>query len=288
MKRLCADPALIIRDFTASDAAALAAAERAQGWNDTTPKHLARIADRDAGRCLILAAEYSGEPVGYVSVYTNPDSDPFAGTGWCEIVDFNVIEKFRRRGIGTRLLDAAEATAAEYAPGVYLGVGLHSGYGSAQRMYFRRGYRPDGSGAWYGNSPAEPYKSYPLDDDLIIYLSKSLPRVHRMKLKPSPFAKILFGSKTIELRLNDEKRRRINIGDTLIFTDTETRAELAAEVTALHPFADFTELYSALPPEKFGYSAEAAGSAKPSDMDSYYSPEQQRLCGVLGIGIKLK
>ena len=76
MKRLCADPALILRDFTASDAAALAAAERAQGWNDTTAKHLARIADRDAGRCLILTADYSGEPVGYVSVYTSPDSGP--------------------------------------------------------------------------------------------------------------------------------------------------------------------------------------------------------------------
>ena len=288
MKRLCADPALILRDFTASDAAALAAAERAQGWNDTTAKHLARIADRDAGRCLILAAEYSGEPVGYVSVYTSPDSGPLAKAGWCEIVDFNVIEKFRRMGIGTRLLDVAETAAAEYAPGVYLGVGLHSGYGSAQRMYFRRGYLPDGSGAWYGNSPAEPYKSYPLDDDLIIYLSKPLPRVHRMKLNPSPFAQILSGSKTIELRLNDEKRRRINIGDTLIFTDTETRAELAAEVTALHPFAGFAELYSSLSPEKFGYSAEAAGSAKPSDMDSYYSPEQQRKYGVLGIGIRLK
>lgn len=42
--------------------------------------------------------------------------------------------------------DIAEQIAATYADIVYLGVGLHSGYGNAQRMYGKRGYVPDGSG----------------------------------------------------------------------------------------------------------------------------------------------
>lgn len=46
-------------------------------------------------------------------------------------------------------MDIAEEIAATYADTVYLGVGLHSGYGSAQRMYVKRGYIPDGSGVWY-------------------------------------------------------------------------------------------------------------------------------------------
>ena len=69
--------------------------------------------------------------------------------GYPEIVDFGVLEKYRRNGIGSRMMEIAEKTAAKYADAVYLGVGLHNGYGSAQRMYIKRGYIPDGSGVWY-------------------------------------------------------------------------------------------------------------------------------------------
>ncbi|WP_417419328.1 hypothetical protein [Hominenteromicrobium sp.] len=44
---------------------------------------------------------------------------------------------------------SVEALAAETSDTVCLGVGLHSGYGAAQRMYVLRGYVPDGSGVWY-------------------------------------------------------------------------------------------------------------------------------------------
>ena len=40
---------------------------------------------------------------------------------------------------------------------------------------------------------------------------------HKMNMNPSPFEKIRNGTKTIELRLYDEKRRKIEIGDTIIF-----------------------------------------------------------------------
>ena len=49
------------------------------------------------------------------------------GKGYPEIVDFNVLEKFRNKGVGTKLMDIAEQIAAEYSDTVYLGVGLHSG-----------------------------------------------------------------------------------------------------------------------------------------------------------------
>jgi len=69
---------------------------------------------------------------------------------------------------------AAEQIAAEYADTVYLGVGLHSGYGSAQRMYVKRGYIPDGSGVWYGDKICPPYAECKNDDELNLYLSKKL------------------------------------------------------------------------------------------------------------------
>ncbi|MBQ1852397.1 MAG: ASCH domain-containing protein, partial [Lachnospiraceae bacterium] len=38
-----------------------------------------------------------------------------------------------------------------------------------------------------------------------------------MQLQPEPFDLIKSGAKTIELRLYDEKRRKIRIGDEIVF-----------------------------------------------------------------------
>ena len=63
--------------------------------------------------------------------------------------------RFQRRGIGSRLLEAAEKAAASSGSAVTLGVGLHSGYGPAQRLYVKRGYIPDGSGVWFRDQPLD-------------------------------------------------------------------------------------------------------------------------------------
>lgn len=78
------------------------------------------------------------------------------------------------RGVGSKLMDLAEQIAAQYAEVVYLGVGLHRGYGSAQRMYVKRGYLPDGTGVWYGDEVCEQNGVYCNDDSLALYLSKKL------------------------------------------------------------------------------------------------------------------
>lgn len=109
---------------------------------------------------------------------------------------------------------------------------------------------------------------------------------HTLNLKPQPFEMIRSGRKTIELRLWDEKRSQIGVGDTLVFvhTDDPTRT-LAARVTALHRFPDFAALYAALPLDKCGYLPEEIPSASPADMNAYYSVEKQALYGVVGIEI---
>jgi ribosomal protein S18 acetylase RimI-like enzyme len=73
-------------------------------------------------------------------------------------------------------MDAAEKTASEFSDIVALSAGLHSGYGAAQRIYVKRGYIPDGSGAWYKGKPHPQYAPCVLDDDLLIYMSKRLER----------------------------------------------------------------------------------------------------------------
>lgn len=165
---------ILIRSIEESDAKIITEEERAQGWDQTEEKYWMRIRDHANGKAIALVAEYQGNVAGYINVYPNCEAGPFGGKGYCEIVDFGVLEKFRCRGIGTKLMDVAEKIASTYADTVYLAVGLYASYGAAQRMYVKRGYIPDGSGVWYGDQPAVPYELYRNDDDLNLYFSKNL------------------------------------------------------------------------------------------------------------------
>ena len=165
---------LTIRSMEYEDAQAITDAEIEQGWDASIEKYQKRLEDQRLGKAISLVAEYSGKPVGYINVYPDSASGAFGGKGYPEIVDFGVLEKYRKQGIGTALMDTAENIAMAYADIVYLGVGLHSGYGSAQRMYVKRGYIPDGSGVWYYDKICKPYEECKNDDDLVLYLSKKL------------------------------------------------------------------------------------------------------------------
>ena len=165
------DNELIIRNMEEADARVFTDEEIAQGWHTDISKYLARLQDQSAGKCVSLTAVYQGQLAGYVSVYITGLSGAFSGKGLPEIVDFGVLEKYQRKGIGGRLMDTAEEIAGKYADTVWLGVGLHSGYGSAQRMYVKRGYIPDGTGVWYRNKPCAQYETdIANDDDLVLFL----------------------------------------------------------------------------------------------------------------------
>ena len=112
--------------------------------------------------------------------------------------------------------------------------------------------------------------------------------IHQMNLHAAPFDMIARGIKTIELRLYDEKRRRIAVGDEIVFTHSKKSARtLRCRVVALHIFPSFAELYNALPLLKCGYTEDDINTADPADMDLYYSKEQQAANGVVGIEIEL-
>lgn len=165
---------ILIRNMRQSDAQIITNKEIAQGWNANVEKYEMRLRHQFEGKAISLVAEYYGNIAGYINVYPNSEWGAFANQGYPEIIDFGVLEKYRRNGVGSKLMDIAEQIASEYADIVYLGVGLHSGYGSAQRMYVKRGYIPDGTGVWYGDKVCEPYANCCNDDDLILYFSKKL------------------------------------------------------------------------------------------------------------------
>lgn len=111
---------------------------------------------------------------------------------------------------------------------------------------------------------------------------------HYMNLMGAPFEMIKLGQKTIELRLNDEKRQLISISDEIEFTNIDDISQkLLVKVINIFKYKSFNDLYEALPLAKCGYTLDEIDRAKASDMDVYYTKEQQTKYGVLGIEIKL-
>ena len=107
-----------------------------------------------------------------------------------------------------------------------------------------------------------------------------------MKLYQSPFDKISNGSKTIELRLNDEKRQKINVGDIIEFHNYNDDSKIIkTKVKALHKYSDFYQLYSNFDKVSMGYNQDEI--ANPADMEEYYSKENIKKYGALGIEIEL-
>ena len=126
------------------------------------------------GERLVLAAFTDGEFAGHITVLWQADYPPFAKQEIPLIQDLNVLPKFRRRRIATALVDRAEKQIRKRSKVVGIGVGMYADYGPAQRMYALRGYVPDGRGLSHLNKPVTPGKNVPVDDDLVLYMTKKL------------------------------------------------------------------------------------------------------------------
>lgn len=108
---------------------------------------------------------------------------------------------------------------------------------------------------------------------------------HRMNLWNSSFLSIKSGIKTVEMRLNDEKRSLVRGGDTIIFTNFSTKEELTVKVIKSIVYKDFFELYKHYNKLEIGYSEDEI--ADPADMYQYYSKEKIDQYGALAIEIEI-
>jgi GNAT superfamily N-acetyltransferase len=164
----------VIRSMDESDPETLSAAFSAIGWHKPTALFQRYLAEQERGQRLAFVAECRGDFAGYVTLVWVSDYGPFAERQVPEISDLNVLPVRRRQGIGNALLDCAECAASTRSNMVGLGVGLHSDYGAAQRIYVRRGYLPDGRGIMYNNQPVQPWATIRIDDDATLMLLRLL------------------------------------------------------------------------------------------------------------------
>ena len=166
MKTTCS-----IRKMQESDIKDLSRGFISQGWPSREEILTRYFKEQESGEREVLVAEIDGAVAGYVTILPSAKHGPFAEV-YPELSDFNVFEPFQNQGIGNQLLEEAEKRVKFVSSKVTLGVGLHLGYGPAQRLYIRRGYIPDGSGVWYRNQPLEMNTTIQNNDDLVLYLSK--------------------------------------------------------------------------------------------------------------------
>lgn len=123
----------------------------------------------------VAIIEANGEILGYGSLLRKPESPFFAQRSIPEINAIWIDEDYRRQGLGTALIKWLEDLASqEGCNEIGIGVGLYRDYGPAQQLYFQLDYIPEGNGITYKGQPTVPGQSYPLDDDLILWLVKTL------------------------------------------------------------------------------------------------------------------
>ena len=107
----------------------------------------------------------------------------------------------------------------------------------------------------------------------------------RMHLDEKYFRKIQEGTKTIEVRLNDEKSRELKVGDIITFDNRSSDEKLEARVTNLYVYNNFEELYKHHDKVSLGYDEDEIAS--PSDMRMFYSFEDTIKYGVVAIEIEV-
>ena len=106
--------------------------------------------------------------------------------------------------------------------------------------------------------------------------------IHKMKLQESPFERIKNGTKTVEFRLYDEKRRKIKIGDQIEFSKLPDLQEtILVDVLDLYREDTFENLFKKL------FTDEDEIKKETKSMYQYYSPDEEKQYGVVGIKISL-
>lgn len=161
---------LKIREIEKPDCQIISESFKKQGWNKPLSQYQKYLAYQNTRERDVLIAEWNQAFAGYLTIKWKSDYKPFQKQRIPEIVDFNVLKKFQRLGIGTSLMNEAEKRIKRVSEYAGIGFGVYKDYGAAQILYINRGYKPDGNGL-VKNSLSIKYGEMITIDDSIVLLS---------------------------------------------------------------------------------------------------------------------
>ena len=103
-----------------------------------------------------------------------------------------------------------------------------------------------------------------------------------MHLNNDPFEWIKSGKKSVEIRLYDEKRKKLKIGDIIIFKKLGGSEEIKARIKGLLRFNSFRDLFLFIPKKYLAHESLDL-EEQVLRMRKYYSEEDEKKHGVLAI-----
>lgn len=162
------------RDLTHLDCMVIPIAFAIQGWNKPSSQYHHYLELQKKGIRDVIVAEWNGEFAGYLTILWEPRYPPFQKKRIPEVVDFNVLKKFQRKGIGTALMDEAEKRIRKVSSFAGIGFGITEDYGAAQILYIKRGYIPLGKGLVKNGQSLSHGENIEINDDVVFYLIKDL------------------------------------------------------------------------------------------------------------------
>lgn len=145
------------------------------GWNK--PKSIYKIYFKEQSSNIrsVVVAKANEKFCGYATIKWQSTYGSFAQQAIPEISDLNVLPTYRKRGIGTALINACEIMAKQRGyKNIGLGVGMTADYGDAQHLYVSLGYIPDKNGLHYNYNSLKYGDQVTIDDDLVLFFTKPL------------------------------------------------------------------------------------------------------------------
>lgn len=143
-------------------------------WNKPESLYLKYLKEQKTGKRFVLVAFLNGTFAGYLTIVWKSQYAPFKNKKVPEIVDLNVLPKYRQNKIGTKLMDKAERIIRIKSKEAGIGVGLAPGYRFAQRMYVKRGYVPNGLGINFTDKKVKFGQKVIVNDSLVLHFTKKL------------------------------------------------------------------------------------------------------------------
>ena len=126
------------------------------------------------GECSFLIALLNGRIAGYVFLLYKDRWGSMANQGIPGLADLWVFPECRGHGAGNALLEEAERIAAQHSDILHLDVHVTAEAGAAHRLYFRRGYMPDGKGVYLKYQPYDQAAGQVDPENLTLSLIKNL------------------------------------------------------------------------------------------------------------------
>lgn len=146
-KRMDIDEDIIVREMNEEDAEKLdKLLEKPAGIQSIYKSYLEETC---SGRCQYIVIYKEGQIAGYAKIDWKSSYEDFEEEGIPEVKEVIIFEGFRKKGLGSHLMNMVESKVKKHSNYCAVGVGLAEPYESAQRLFARRGYEPDGKGVFY-------------------------------------------------------------------------------------------------------------------------------------------